>query len=239
MISVSRRLSQVISSTFTGRQQAQFDGQHEPISTKQNMVVSSRSSRGRSNLANEHESSPSSPTNNSVNSYHDPNASLTSTKIDQQHDDAGSSRAKRSRLTSVSDRESLQKRRRLSKGSTVVPPPVHIPLRSKHLQDSQLHKHVASRKSIATIAPPPPLVTHDSTVSNSPLNSPNYRPQYDQFKRIEEKAQRVIKKNPAHEDKRKLRSEHGSTRSKTELAQYFPNFDDLLSLEPIDPSKSA
>ncbi|KAK5948258.1 hypothetical protein OHC33_010692 [Knufia fluminis] len=95
-------------------------------------------------------------------------------------------------------------------------------------------------RNAAGLAEAPPLVTQDSSISNSPLNSPAYKPQYDQFKRIEEKAQKVVKKNSRNDapkdDKRKLRSEHGSTRVKTELAQYFPAFDDMLSLVPADPN---
>ena len=39
-------------------------------------------------------------------------------------------------------------------------------------------------------------------------------------------------KNNAGKDKRTLRSHDGASRSKTELAQYFPNFDDIMSDEP-------
>lgn len=140
-------------------------------------------------------------------------------------------------MTSVSEHESIQKRRRLGREADL--PAVHIPLRGRAAPDGlvqSLQSNITRNTGI-----PPPLITHDSSISNSPLNSPAYRPQYDQFKRIEEKAQRVAKKNlhneASKEDKRTLRSEHGSTRSKTELAQYFPNFDDMLSLDPTDPGE--
>lgn len=204
------------------------------------MVASSRSSRGRPTLRSDHNSSESSsPVTATTNtSVHDHNASSVPShpRSPNRHDDAGSSRAKRNRITSVSDRDSLQKRRRLSKGSAAGPPQVHIPLRGRAAPDNLSRSQ--SHGNLPRLHPaPPPLITHDSSVSNSPLNSPPYRPQYDQFKRIEEKAQKVVIKNASHDDKRKLRSEHGSTRSKTELAQYFPNFDDMLSLEPIDPGE--
>ena len=38
-------------------------------------------------------------------------------------------------------------------------------------------------------------------------------------------------------DKRSLRSHDGGSRSKSELALYFPNYDELVSIEPKDPGK--
>jgi len=258
MISVPR-LSQVLARLGGSRQQ-RSDGQHERITTKHNMVVSSRSSRGRPNLRSDAEqqsqapvSSNSSPIIDHLAPGHD------ATAPPSPHDDAASSRAKRNRITSVSEHESLQKRRRLSKSSGLAQ--VHIPLRGRAVPQSLTHDVTRNgadntdNTAIATtttttttninnnyaLPPPLALATQDSSISNSPLNSPHYRPQYEQFKRIEEKAQKVVKKNvhndAAKEDKRKLRSEHGSTRSKTELAQYFPAFDDMLSLAPADPSE--
>ena len=236
MISVPR-LSQVLQ-TLTGRQPSS-SGQHDLTITKHNMVVSSRSLRGRPDREQQSVSSNSSPINSTAN-HHD------ATQGSQQRDDALSSRAKRNRIASVSDHETLQKRRRLSRSSAV--PEVHIPLRGRAPAVPQSLIHDVTRNGvdntpIKVLSQPPPLITRDSSISNSPLNSPRYRPQYDQFKRIEEKAQKVVKKtvhnDAAKDDKRKLRSEHGSTRSKTELAQYFPTFDDMLSLAPADPSEHS
>lgn len=247
MISVRRQVSQAFLN-LTGNRKQLTHGQHEPDSRAHNMVVSSRSSRGRRTVQtaadleqhdepNQNQSESSSPQSQSqslVPSHdHDHDALLANT----ERDDASSSRSKRSRITSVSDHESIQKRRRLGRNSDL--PTVHIPLRGRAAPDtfSQSLQGNVTRNT----AGPPPLVTHDSSISNSPLNSPAYRPQYDQFKRIEEKAQKVVKKSIQNEgskdDKRTLRSEHGSTRSKTELAQYFPAFDDMLSLEPADPGE--
>jgi hypothetical protein len=39
-------------------------------------------------------------------------------------------------------------------------------------------------------------------------------------------------------DKRSLRSHDGGSRSKSELALYFPNYDELVSIEPKEPGKS-
>jgi len=38
-------------------------------------------------------------------------------------------------------------------------------------------------------------------------------------------------------DRRSLRSHNGGSRSKSELALYFPNYDELISIEPKEPSK--
>ena len=238
MISVSRRFSEALSLTLTGRRPP-ADVQHDDT-TNNNMVVTSRSLRGRPSLQNDQDSSTSSsPVTATTISINDHDASILTPKplTKPKHDDAGSLRAKRHRIASTSDRESLQKRRRLSKDGAAGPPQVHIPLRGRAAPDVFTPGNI-SRNKITTPIVPPALVTQDSSISNSPLNSPGLRPQYDQFRRIEAKAQKVVKKHDPQEEKRKLRSEHGSTRSKTELAQYFPNFDDMLSLEPVDPSKS-
>ena len=39
-------------------------------------------------------------------------------------------------------------------------------------------------------------------------------------------------------DKRSLRSHDGCSRSKSELALYFPNYDELVSIEPKEPGKT-
>ena len=42
----------------------------------------------------------------------------------------------------------------------------------------------------------------------------------------------------SHKDKRSLRSHDGGSRSKSELALYFPNYDELVSIEPKEPGKT-
>ena len=42
---------------------------------------------------------------------------------------------------------------------------------------------------------------------------------------------------PSQAEKRSLRSHDGGSRSKSELALYFPNYDDLVSIEPKEPGK--
>lgn len=40
-------------------------------------------------------------------------------------------------------------------------------------------------------------------------------------------------------DKRSLRSHDGCSRSKSELALYFPNYDELVSIEPKEPGRTS
>ncbi len=40
-------------------------------------------------------------------------------------------------------------------------------------------------------------------------------------------------------DKRSLRSHDGGSRSKSELALYFPNYDELVSIEPKEPGRTS
>jgi hypothetical protein len=125
--------------------------------------------------------------------------------------------AKRHRASSIQERDQEHKRRKVANN---LPPPLRIPLRER-----------------APVLPPP------SGIATPPksLDSPTPKPQYDQIRIIEEKARDSIR-NPSsqtttHDDRRKLRSEHGGSRSKTELAQYFPLFEEMLSLDPPDPGK--
>ena len=46
------------------------------------------------------------------------------------------------------------------------------------------------------------------------------------------------KNSSSHKDKRSLRSHDGGSRSKSELALYFPNYDELVSIEPKEPGKT-
>jgi len=91
--------------------------------------------------------------------------------------------------------------------------------------------------TIVTQAVPetPPIVPQDS----KPAESPIVKPQYDQIKIIEEKARASIRvgdgrQTISKDDSRSLRSKDGASRSKTELAQYFPSFEEMLNLEPPD-----
>lgn len=125
--------------------------------------------------------------------------------------------AKRHRASSIQEREQEHKRRKVAAN---LPPQLRIPLRER--------APVLPLDTSIGIATPP-----------KSLDSPTPKPQYDQIRIIEEKARDSIR-NPtsqitSQDERRKLRSEHGGSRSKTELAQYFPLFDEMLSLDPPDP----
>ena len=47
------------------------------------------------------------------------------------------------------------------------------------------------------------------------------------------------KDGSSQNDKRSLRSHDGCSRSKSELALYFPNYDELVSIEPKQPGKTS
>jgi hypothetical protein len=142
------------------------------------------------------------------------------TNHDDHDSDHLSLRSKRNRAASLQDQEELHKRRRVG---DKIPQKLRIPLRAR----------AVVQKSVP--APAGELPTPATSV-----DSPTPKPQYDQFRRVEEKARAAIQNHAADEtnndERRKLRSEHGGSRSKTELAQYFPNFEEMLSLEPSDPS---
>lgn len=127
--------------------------------------------------------------------------------------------AKRARIPSTNDQERLKKRRKIV--DDVKAAQLRIPLRG--------------RKFVS-----PPIVTQslpDQSQTSTPLDSPTT--QYDQIRRIEERARVAIRGGAfrAPDDKRSLRSKDGGSRSKSELAQYFPNYEQMLSFEPIPPGE--
>lgn len=197
--------------------------QYEPYTSSVNMVASSRSSLRRPNLRGNHQHSRSSS----------PVAENTVPKQLKEVD-----RPKRTRIASVSGREQLQKRRRIA--TKAETDEISIPLRGKGVArdvvlPTGLTRSIPTTNPIAT--------QNDASDKDSPLQSPTPKPQYDQIKRIEEKARASIRGSGPNstnkDDRRKLRSEHGGTRSRTELAQYFPAFEEMLSLEPPNPGKTC
>jgi hypothetical protein len=132
-------------------------------------------------------------------------------------------RSKRLRASSLQDRDKdreldqVHKRRKIT---NKLPLPLQIPLRGR-----------------GPVVVPPESGPGAVTPPRS-LDSPTLKPQYDQIRIIEEKARASITEagsaRISYDERRKLRSEHGGSRSKTELAQYFPSFEEMLSLEPPD-----
>ena len=107
---------------------------------------------------------------------------------------------------------------RVSKGQTLK----SLPLRDK--ADA-----VTSRS-----ADPPPPKSNGFTTTTS-----NTTYDYDGQEKINENTCNISPTNTINKsDKRSLRSHDGGSRSKSELALYFPNYDELVSIEPKEPGES-
>lgn len=141
---------------------------------------------------------------------------------DEHESEHLSLRSKRLRAASLKESPELHKRRKVLNNGH--PQKLRIPLRG--------------RTGLPKTEPAP---AGELPTPATSVDSPTPKAQYDQFRRVEEKARASIRDNKsdntAQDDRRKLRSEHGGSRSKTELAQYFPNFEEMLSLESPDPSR--
>ncbi|RMZ90665.1 hypothetical protein DV736_g2116, partial [Chaetothyriales sp. CBS 134916] len=121
--------------------------------------------------------------------------------------------------------------------------PVQKMVASSSLTRSPAHPTQAVPKEAAD-SPEANIGRLRSSLPDSPpptqSSTPTGKPQYDQIRLIEEKARNSIHVDYASnsgsvaDEQRKLRK-HGGTRLNTELAQYFPNFHDMLSLEPQEP----
>ena len=138
---------------------------------------------------------------------------------------------KRTRISSISDRDHGKKRRRLSEEQK--PPPLKIPVRNKVLQ-----KGVSPQIVSQPVLPLPAEGTQ--TESGPPTPASN---EYAHFQKIEKEARAYIRGVGSHlrthDEKRSLRSHDGGSRSyRSELASYFNNFDQMISLEPPKPGKS-
>lgn len=141
--------------------------------------------------------------------------------------------AKRLRTSTISGQQQDLKRRRLSTSKREIPQ-LRIPLRSR----GGVVPKVVSPAPAVTPAAFQSKFQSNTPNTAKPLDSPSGKPQYDQIKIIEERAKASIRGGAAlasQEERRKLRSEDGGSRAKTELAQYFPDFDEMLSLKPPDP----
>jgi hypothetical protein len=140
---------------------------------------------------------------------------------------------KRSRISSISDREHLKKRRRLSEDTR--PPQLKIPVRNKVLQRGSSPKAVS-----------PPVLLCNAEATQTQIESGPPTPasnEYTHFQKIEKEARAYIRDGghalQIKDEKRSLRSHDGGSRSfRSELASYFNNFDQMISLEPPKLGKS-
>ncbi|RMZ75099.1 hypothetical protein DV738_g5654, partial [Chaetothyriales sp. CBS 135597] len=145
----------------------------------------------------------------------------------------------RGRTTAANERPQLQAATTPNSGPA---PPAAPKTRSATAPQKTV---LSSTKNLSSSTTAAPSILQSSLQSSTPPTTPPpthpSTPQYDQIRRIEENARNSIHprdgSNPAAaaaDDQRKLRK-HGGTRLNTELAQYFPNFHHMLSLEPQEP----
>jgi hypothetical protein len=150
--------------------------------------------------------------------------------VARPRDPENASRSKRLRTSTIPAQEFIYKRRRLSNAQAEIPA-LRIPLRSR-----------GGAPNIPAVPPPvtAPSLTKPPFTSSTPIPSPSGKPQYEQIKIIEQKAKASIRggdPQKQEDDRRKLRSKDGGSRAKTELAQYFPDFEEMLSLKPVEPGR--
>ena len=167
----------------------------------------------------------------------------------QQTDGLPPLRSKRPRITSISDSESLSKKPKRDKA--LQPPTdrqLRIPLRSRHpagevttsVSPAPTPGHISvsnTRRKLPHLKPKPIEIPPDigtSTGESTPHN------EYDALIRDEKRARKAaLAPKDESKDKRQLRSHDGGSRSKSELAQYFQNYEQLISLDPTAPGRIA
>jgi hypothetical protein len=147
----------------------------------------------------------------------------------------GALRSKRTRISSISDSQRLNKRIKTDKNDAL--PKFKFPLRNRRLEDDPKTKPVSVTKPVL-------LSSH----------LPNAMPTLIRSHSNKTTKQLIINKTPQknvttnqtevaipqqQEERRKLRSKDGGSRSKSELAMFFNNYEQMLSLEPPKPGEFA
>ena len=139
-------------------------------------------------------------------------------------------RSKRARIPSIASPEHYQKRRKIE--SIPAPAQLKIPLRGRqvHVHGSlklvspitkpvlSSRKHVTPRSNFEPLKHQPTINLVDTAITQKNIISQPI-------------ADAAFQQN----DKRALRSQHGGSRSKSELAMYFNNYEQMLSVEPTQP----
>ena len=145
----------------------------------------------------------------------------------------GALRSKRARLSSISDSQRLAKRLKSNQNNAISK--FKFPLRNRRLEDAPNTKPVNVTKPVLL---PSAVVnaTPTSTTTTQPTKPTNQL-----------SANKTLQKNAAQyqaelavpqlEERRKLRSKDGGSRSKSELAMFFSNYEQMLSLEPPKPGE--
>ena len=141
-----------------------------------------------------------------------------------------SRRGKRNRDSSLGSQNNVSvKRLRLglpdperSKNYSRIPAPISLPIRDRSATQDAVTPVGRSRK--------PDLPQH----INGIISTQNAQ-SFDNNAFLTANPTNVSSQN----DKRSLRSHDGCSRSKSELALYFPNYDELVSIEPKEPGRTS
>lgn len=144
-------------------------------------------------------------------------------------------RSKRTRISSISDSLRLNKRLKTDKNDAL--PKFKFPLRNRRLEGDPKTNSVSVTKPVL-------LSSHLSNAAITPITSHPNKP----TKQLStnETLQKNVTTAPTEvaipqqqEERRKLRSKDGGSRSKSELAMFFNNYEQMLSLEPPKPGEFA
>ena len=158
----------------------------------------------------------------------------------QQNGYLPSLRSKRSRIASISDQDPLKKK---------------IKIENNFKQNQSLRIPLRSRRQDASAPASPPRSLDTEPVLNTnrklpqlkpkAINEPDpidtipaeevHRTEYEEQLEAEQKAKHAA----LEKEKRTLRSHDGGSRSKSELAQYFQSYDQMISLDPTAPGRLA
>jgi hypothetical protein len=148
----------------------------------------------------------------------------------------GALRSKRARLSSISDSQRLAKRLKSDQNNAISK--FKFPLRNRRLEDAPNTKPVNVTKPVLlSSAIPNATPTSTTTQPNKPTN------QLSANKTLQKTLQKNVAQYQAEfavpqlEERRKLRSKDGGSRSKSELAMFFSNYEQMLSLEPPKPGE--
>jgi hypothetical protein len=147
----------------------------------------------------------------------------------------GALRSKRARISSISDTQRLTKRLKTNQNNALSK--FKFPLRNRRLEDAPKTKPISVTKPVLLSYPisnstPTPIASHPNKTSNQ-LSTNKTLPKNVATNQSE------VAIPQQQEERRKLRSKDGGSRSKSELAMFFNNYEQMLSLEPPKPGESA
>ena len=141
-------------------------------------------------------------------------------------------RSKRSRIASVSDPQRLNKK--VKTENNHVLPATAIALRNRSLPGGTKPNRVVNNTEVVSLPPTPQAAISNGKPQSKSPTLPKKKTAVRRISLPASQPSRVAEQN----DQRKLRSQDGVSRSKSELAMYFNNYEQMLSLEPVQQGKS-